>query len=116
MGWLTVDYNEIEPDFAAAMKYGYSTAVSQAGSNRAGARRMGRDRSMGLGGQPGMDCLEKDKDVDAKHVALFGHSRLGKTALWAGAQDTRFSIVISNESGEGGAAISRREYGERTRI
>ena len=64
-------------------------------------------------GSRALDYLLTRGDIDANHTAVIGHSRLGKTALWTAAQDERFWCAISNNSGYGGAATSKRGEGER---
>lgn len=113
----TYYYGDTEPDHKDGWKDGLRGALG-----RGGAATGWKDGDWGAIGAWAWglsriaDYLETDAGVNARQLAVIGHSRLGKAALWAGAQDQRFGVVISNNSGEGGAAIMRRNIGETTAI
>jgi hypothetical protein len=112
IGIATVYYGDIEPDFAGGIPYGIIGNYLKPGMQQPAADEWGTISAWAWGLSRAMDYFETDKSINAKRIGLFGISRLGKTVLWAGAYDTRFALVIASCSGEGGAAIARRNYGE----
>ncbi|KAA5548425.1 glucuronyl esterase domain-containing protein [Adhaeribacter rhizoryzae] len=107
---VTAYYGDLEPDHVDGWKTGIRTTLND--ELKIKEDEWGAIGAWAWGLSRIMDYLEKDKSINAGQVALTGHSRIGKAALWAAANDNRFALVISNDSGEGGAALARRNYGE----
>ena len=108
-GYAKVGYTDIQPDRINTFDRG---VIGLTSTGPRGPDAWGTISAWAWGVSRIIDYLQTDPSVDGTRIALFGHSRLGKTVLWASALDPRIAAVFSSCSGEMGAALARRDWGE----
>lgn len=111
-GIASLNIEHLSPDSATNYWHGVARLFGRHNEGPPGPEETGALGLWAWGLSRALDYFEAAPDVDARRVIAIGHSRMGKTALWAGASDERFAAVISNNSGCGGAALSKRNFGE----
>jgi hypothetical protein len=106
------NYADVDPDALDSLSGGIRQVYLKPGQDKPAPDEWGSISAWSWGISRAIDYFETDPQVDAKRIAIYGVSRLGKTVTWTGAREPRVALVIASCGGEGGAALSRRNYGE----